>query len=368
VRGKVLECRGLRKAFAGERRFELGGQDGGLSFDAQGGELFALLGPSGCGKTTTLRIIGGFTPADSGTVIINGVDVTGHPPHARPTNTVFQSYALFPHLSVGANVAFGLTMERMPRREKRTRVAEVLGLVGLRGFERRQVAELSGGQQQRAALARAIAKRPAVLLLDEPLGALDLKLRKEMQDELARLKTSTSTTFVHVTHDQEEACAIADRIGVMRDGALVQVDRPFALYRNPRDTYVARFLDAGTIVRGHNVRHGDVIEIVHAGVGIRATAPAPERPASSTLAAVIPVDRVRLTSAHDPVGTNRTTGTVVRMVFTGSHFLAYVAVGMGLEVRASLTVDEANNGNHTVGTRTGVTWNPADVLLVDDVG
>jgi ABC-type Fe3+/spermidine/putrescine transport system ATPase subunit len=365
VNEPLIECRGLRKSYGGGGNFVLGGRDAGISFNVASGELFALLGPSGCGKTTTLRIIGGFLPVDAGRVVIQGNDVTGWPPYRRPTNTVFQSYALFPHMSVGANVAFGLSMEGIRGRDRRQRVAHALELVGLGGFQKRRVSDLSGGQQQRAALARALVKRPAVLLLDEPLGSLDLRLRKQMQDELVRLKTSTSTGFVHVTHDQEEACAIADRVGIMNNGNLIQVDEPFALYRRPRTTYVATFLDAGTVVRGPNSRVGDVIEIRGASFCVRAPAP-PE--GDCPRAAVIPPDRVRVTSSFEAPATNGSTGTVTRLVFTGTAFLMHATVGQTGEVKASLTVDEVRNLGETcaVGARVHLAWDPRDVILVDD--
>jgi ABC-type Fe3+/spermidine/putrescine transport system ATPase subunit len=363
----ALECSGLRKTYAGEHEFRLGAGGDGLSFSVGRGDLFALVGPSGCGKTTTLRIIGGFVPADEGRVLIEGIDVTRCPPYARPTNTVFQSYALFPHMSVGANVGFGLAMERVNRRERQTRVAEALELVGLGGSERRRVSELSGGQQQRAALARAIVKRPAILLLDEPLGALDLQLRKQMQDELARLKTSTSTTFIHVTHDQEEACAIADRIAVMKDGRVVQVDDPFSLYRRPRTTFVASFLDAGTIVRGRSVRHGDIVEIAGPELTVRAPAGNGERAVSQ--AAVIPADKIRVHEPATGVAEHPdAAGTITRIVFTGTNFLSYVLVGAELEIKVSVTAHEAASLGEglAVGRPVQLSWSPNDVILVDD--
>ena len=252
----ALTCTDLRLRYPGQDLYAVGSAAAGVSLSVNRGELFALLGPSGCGKTTTLRIIGGFIEPTTGKVEIEGVNVTRHQPYERPTNTVFQSYALFPHMRVDGNVAYGLKMDRVPRKEQGKRVGEALDLVGLSGMERRRISELSGGQQQRVALARALVKRPAVLLLDEPLGALDLKVRRQMQDELVRIKKSTGTTLIHVTHDQEEACAIADRIAVMKDGMIAQVDTPEALYRAPRNCYVASFIDAGTIVRGKNVRRG----------------------------------------------------------------------------------------------------------------
>jgi ABC-type Fe3+/spermidine/putrescine transport system ATPase subunit len=356
----VLECRGLRKRYGGRHAFALGASDGGVSFSVGRGELFALLGPSGCGKTTTLRIVGGFTPPDDGRVYVDGVDVTRRPPYARPTNTVFQSYALFPHLSVGSNVGFGLSMERVGRRARRARVREALELVGLAGFERRRVGELSGGQQQRAALARAIVKRPSVLLLDEPLGALDLKLRKQMQDELVRLKRSTSTTFVHVTHDQEEACAIADRIAVMRDGDIVQVDEPLALYQRPATTFVAGFLDAGTIVRGETSESGGVVTIAAPDVTVKA----PGRGIDGPVAAVVPVDKIALSSS----GAGDARGRVVRVVFTGVAFLVYVDVAGGLEFKVSAGADEVAAFDPPLepGREVVLSWRPEDVILTRD--
>jgi ABC-type Fe3+/spermidine/putrescine transport system ATPase subunit len=195
----MLRCTGLVKKYPGQEAYSLGGPDGGVDFDVAQGELFALLGPSGCGKTTTLRIVGGFVDATAGKVEVDGKDVTNKPPYARPTNTVFQNYALFPHLNVHANVEFGLKMDRVPRARRKERADEVLAVVGMSDFASRRISELSGGQQQRVALARALAKTPKVLLLDEPLGALDLRLRRQMQDELVRLKQSSGTTFVSRT-------------------------------------------------------------------------------------------------------------------------------------------------------------------------
>jgi ABC-type Fe3+/spermidine/putrescine transport system ATPase subunit len=360
----VLECRGLRKRYA-EEGFELGPSDAGLSLSVGRGEMFALLGPSGCGKTTTLRIIGGFTPPDEGRVLVDGVDITRRPPYARPTNTVFQSYALFPHLSVGSNVAFGLTMERVDRRTRRQRVTEALELVGLSGFERRRVSELSGGQQQRAALARALVKRPSVLLLDEPLGALDLKLRKQMQDELVRLKRSMSATFVHVTHDQEEACAVADRIAVMRDGDIVQVGEPLALYQRPATTFVASFLDAGTVIRGKTSESSRVVTIATPEVTVRA--PSHGFPNDTPVAAVIPVDKIELSySGNTDISGAR--GRVVRVVFTGAAFLIYVDVAGGREFKVSASVEKVETFDPPLepGREVALTWRPDDVILTKD--
>jgi len=219
----------------------------GVSLEVQRGEFIALLGPSGCGKTTLLRAVAGFVEPTSGEIRINGRSMTGVPPNLRPVNTVFQQYALFPHMTVIDNVAFG-PRRRVPGREVNKRVAEALGIVGLASLGTRFPRELSGGQQQRVALARAIINQPEVLLLDEPLGALDLKLRKRMQVELKRLHQQLGITFLFVTHDQEEALAMADRIGVMRDGAIVQLGSGADIYRNPATRYVADFIGEANLL------------------------------------------------------------------------------------------------------------------------
>src|SRR5690242_12714073 len=213
-----------------------------LDLEIRDGEFFCLLGPSGCGKTTTLNLIGGFVGPSEGTIWLSGRRIDNLPPHKRPVNTVFQSYALFPHMSVRANVAFGLKMDRVKRQETARRVDEALALVGLEEFGDRTPAQLSGGQQQRVAVARALVKRPAVLLLDEPLGALDLKLRQRLQVELAQIHREVGTTFVYVTHDQEEAMSMADRIAVMNEGAIEQLGTSVEIYRRPASRFVADFI------------------------------------------------------------------------------------------------------------------------------
>ncbi|MCL4767860.1 MAG: ABC transporter ATP-binding protein [Hyphomicrobiaceae bacterium] len=220
----------------------------GVSLDVQRGEFIALLGPSGCGKTTLLRAVAGFVEPTSGEIRINGRSMTVVPPNLRPVNTVFQQYALFPHMSVVDNVAFGPRRQRLPAREVEKRVSEALDMVGLASLGARFPRELSGGQQQRVALARALVNQPEVLLLDEPLGALDLKLRKRMQVELKRLHQQLGMTFLFVTHDQEEALAIADRIGVMRDGDIVQLGSGAEIYRNPATRYVADFIGEANLL------------------------------------------------------------------------------------------------------------------------
>ena len=222
----------------------------GVSLEVVGGEFFSLLGPSGCGKTTTLRMIGGFELPTGGTILLRGRDVTMDPPDKRPVNMVFQNYALFPHLNVGDNIAFGLRRRHVDGSEVRRRVAEALDLVHLAGYERRKPSQLSGGQQQRVALARALVNRPHVLLLDEPLGALDLKLRKQLQVELKRVQVEVGITFVYVTHDQEEALTMSDRIAVMNHGRVEQLGTPQELYERPRTRFVADFIGTTNLLSG----------------------------------------------------------------------------------------------------------------------
>jgi ABC-type Fe3+/spermidine/putrescine transport system ATPase subunit len=363
----TLSCRDLSKRYRGQDHYALGDEGEGISFEVGEGELFALLGPSGCGKTTTLRILGGFIEPTAGTVEIRGEDVTERAAYERPTNTVFQSYALFPHRNVADNVGFGLRMARVAKSEREDRVKQALAMVGLAGFEKRRVGELSGGQAQRAALARAMVNRPAALLLDEPLGALDLKLRKQMQDELVRLKQETQTSFVHVTHDQEEACAIADRIAIMDAGRIVQVDTPLDLYRHPATAYVAEFLGAGTIVRGRSRRDGTTVELEHSDLRLRGPAPASLN--GGPLAGVLPPDRIKLARAASPPGdAGGAAGVIERTTFTGSFFDCHVRVGSGLELRVSLTDAEIASlgGLPSSGTEVVATWQPDDVIFVAD--
>jgi spermidine/putrescine transport system ATP-binding protein len=232
-----------------------------LSLDIERGSFFALLGPSGCGKTTTLRLIGGFEDPTHGRVFLGNEDVTDHPPFRRDVNTVFQSYALFPHLTVARNVAFGLERRGHPRKEVRRRVSDMLDLVQLTGLEERRPDQLSGGQQQRVALARALVNQPRALLLDEPLGALDLRLRRQLQLELKRIQQELGLTFVHVTHDQEEALTMADSIAVMNEGRIEQLGSGEELYERPRTEFVARFLGTSNLIDGSvRARDGDMAQ------------------------------------------------------------------------------------------------------------
>ncbi|KJL23429.1 Spermidine/putrescine import ATP-binding protein PotA [Microbacterium oxydans] len=231
-----------------------------LSLDVQPGEFLSLLGPSGCGKTTTLRMIAGFEYPDGGDILISGRSVLNLPPYRREVNTVFQAYALFPHLTVAENVAYGLQQRRVPKAEQRERVSEALDMVQLRAFADRKPTQLSGGQQQRIALSRALINRPSVLLLDEPLAALDRQLREEMQLELKLLQARLGTTFVFVTHDQAEALSMSDRIAVMRAGRIEQLDAPDAIYAEPASAYVASFIGQQNFVHGTVRAAGDAVD------------------------------------------------------------------------------------------------------------
>jgi spermidine/putrescine transport system ATP-binding protein len=244
-RVNAIELRGVSKSFDDAVALHP------LDLDIRDGEFFCLLGPSGCGKTTTLNIIGGFTAPSSGVVRIAGDDMTKRPPNRRPVNTVFQSYALFPHLNVIENVSFGLRMARVHKREQRTRAHDALSLVGLGTFAERPVSQLSGGQAQRVAIARALVNKPSVLLLDEPLGALDLKLRKRLQTELSLIQRHVGTTFVFVTHDQEEAMALADRIVILNEGRIEQIGTPEEIYRRPASLFAADFIGESNIFHGN---------------------------------------------------------------------------------------------------------------------
>ena len=324
---KYLEIRNITKIFQTPEGGELRALDD-VSLDIVSGEFFILLGPSGCGKTTLLRSIAGLEYPDSGEIILQGERIDDKPPYERPVNTVFQSYALFPHMTVGANIAFGLEMEKIAKEEIVTRVDEALELVQLAGYGARMPSQLSGGQQQRVALARALAKKPKVLLLDEPLSALDLKLRRGMQVELKRLQRETGITFVFVTHDQEEAMSMGDRIAVFSQGKIVQLDTPVEVYRRPINAYVADFIGETNLIKGTAVIGGISLP---GGNILPANQLAEDSviPSSGEVTVAIrPEDLV-----ISPGG--MISGTVRDVIFTGDSVRIYVMVG-DVEVIASL--------------------------------
>src|SRR5690242_19570425 len=277
-----------------------------------GGEFFTMLGPSGCGKTTTLRLIAGFERLDEGVIRLDGDDVSRRPPHKRRVNTVFQSYALFPHLTVADNVAFGLRYQRCTKAERAKRVGEAMELVQLTGMGERRPAQLSGGQQQRVALARAIVLAPPVLLLDEPLGALDARLRVDLQAELKRIQQTLGITFIYVTHDQDEALTMSDRVAVMRGGKIQQCGEPRELYEQPATAFVANFLGASNLIP---VRVAGAGRLTLGDFAL--SAPAVDGAGRDALAMIRP-ERVRL-EPHGTAGENRVPGMVEEVVYMGFH-------------------------------------------------
>jgi spermidine/putrescine transport system ATP-binding protein len=305
----------------------------GINLDMPPGEFFSLLGPSGCGKTTTLRLIAGFERPDEGQIVLDGVDMAQTPPHKRNVNTVFQNYALFPHLNVYDNVSFGLRYKDIDRREIRRQVGEALALVRLEGMERRRPSQLSGGQQQRVALARALVLNPAVLLLDEPLGALDAKLRKALQIELKALQEEVGITFIYVTHDQEEALTMSDRLAVMSNGRVEQVGTPSDVYEEPSTAYVADFLGVSNLMEasadggGHDgqarIRLGD-FQLAAAGG---------ETDARGEVKITIRPERVQLEDSGT-TGENRVPGMVERVVYVGSTMQVIVHLASGQTLQA----------------------------------
>jgi putrescine transport system ATP-binding protein len=308
-----------------------------LSLDIFEREFFALLGPSGCGKTTLLRLLAGFQTPDQGRILLDGVDIAPLPPHRRPVNMMFQSYALFPHLTVEGNIAFGLKQESLPKAEIAGRVAEMLALVKLEGFEKRKPDHLSGGQRQRVALARALVKRPRVLLLDEPLAALDKKLRGETQFELMRLKERLGLTFIIVTHDQEEAMTVADRIGVMDHGRLIQVATPPDIYERPNSRWVADFIGDVNLIEGRVAEaSADEIIIEADAVGKLRAAGAVEAKPGDTIWLSLRPEKLRI--AHDPPtsGANKISGVVWDIGYLGDISVYHVRLDSGLMMKATV--------------------------------
>ena len=331
----------------------------GVDLTIDDGEFFALLGPSGCGKTTTLRMIAGLDLPTEGSLRIFGEEVGMAPPDRRPVNTVFQAYALFPHMTVRQNIEFGLRMRRVKDPERSQRVAEAIGMVRLAGMEDRRPDQLSGGQQQRVALARALVNQPKVLLLDEPLGALDLKLRQEMQQELKALQHQVGITFVFVTHDQEEALAMSERIGVMSEGRLLQVGSPREIYERPASRFVADFIGRTNLIEASVESAGTVR--LPSGVRIEAET---SMPAGSAVAVSLRPERARL----QPRGTAAAEGSSldgeVRDITYLGHAVVYkVAVGpMSVEVRSEGEVGQP----FAVGAEVTVSWDRGAAAVVAD--
>jgi len=363
--GADVEVRGITKRFGAVVAVDT------VSFVIRGGEFFSLLGPSGCGKTTTLRVIGGFEHADTGEVMIAGRSMGQTPPNRRETNMVFQRLALFPHYTVFDNVAFGLRMKRLPEGDIRRRVGDALDLVQMPGLAARRISELSGGQQQRVALARALVNRPRVLLLDEPLSSLDLKLRLQMQEELKRLQRELGTTFVYVTHDQGEALAMSDRVAVMDAGHLLQVGPPMEIYEEPRTRFVANFIGDANLVDGTVESLGGAIVVIRAGRhSVSARRQGWERTGQSVTLCVRP-ERVQVTIATAPgPGTppgaaqrgGELRGRIEDRAFSG-YVVKYRLAIDGLRLHAAVPYV---NGTplYEIGDTVAASWEPQQAVTV----
>jgi spermidine/putrescine transport system ATP-binding protein len=329
------------------------------------GEFFSLLGPSGCGKTTSLRMIAGFEQPDAGRIVLQGEDVTDVRPNRRPVNMVFQHYALFPHMSVYDNVAFGLKVKHVPRAEHKERVREMLRVVSLEGLDKRRARQLSGGQQQRVALARALVNRPAALLLDEPLGALDVKLRKHMQLELKRIQSTLGTTFVYVTHDQEEALAMSDRIAVMNGGLVEQTGSPREIYEHPSTAFVADFIGS---LNAFDLRIDELVgqnAVMRLGEGGRiVVAVGGGHGTGETLRAAVRPERVHIAQAGTAAagGGSHLDGTIAETVFLGMYLQYHVDTPAGRLVSHRLADDSL--GQLEAGSPVTLSWEPEQASLL----
>lgn len=345
-----LSIQGARKTFGAVKAVD------GVTLDINENEFFALLGASGSGKTTLLRMLAGFETLSAGEVLLEGVSIANQPPNQRPVNLMFQSYALFPHMSVAQNIAYGLEMEKLPRAQIKARVDEILQVIQLDHLAKRKPDHLSGGQRQRVALARALVKRPKVLLLDEPLGALDKKLRSEMQLELKRLQAEFGITFVIVTHDQEEALVMADRIAIMQDGALLQVGTPHEIYETPETRFAAGFIGVMNFLpvtrRGATYQASD-------GVTIGTAGPSSLPDGSSAEAAIRP-ERLHVGTAGD----NTLNGKIVTIAYHGLDLLVHVATPISnTPVIARMTADVADTLNPKIGQPITLSWAAKDTRI-----
>jgi spermidine/putrescine transport system ATP-binding protein len=334
-----------------------------VSLDIRSGEFFSMLGPSGCGKTTTLRMIGGFELPTAGRIELRGRDVTHDPPDKRPVNMVFQNYALFPHLDVGDNIAFGLRRRSVEKGEARRRVAEALDLVHLAGYEKRKPNQLSGGQQQRVALARALVNRPNVLLLDEPLGALDLKLRKQLQIELKRVQTEVGITFVYVTHDQEEALTMSDRIAVMNRGKVEQLGTPEELYERPTTRFVADFIGTTNLLSGAVERAAQGTALIRLDGGDTCVVAGDRLAVGATVELSIRPESIHIKASNgtSPAGPDPIRGEVEQVAYLGGNVQYHVRTSGGLSITA---LAPKTGLRLPVGSAVDVVWQPAEALVL----
>jgi spermidine/putrescine ABC transporter ATP-binding subunit len=357
-----LALDGLSKAFGEVRAVD------DVSFALRRGEFYSLLGPSGCGKTTTLRLVAGFERPDAGRILLRGEDITGHPPNHRNVNTVFQHYALFPHLSVEQNVAYGLKQRGLPKEELRRRLERVLATVRLTELRDRHPRQLSGGQQQRVALARSLVNEPAVLLLDEPLAALDLKLRKAMQGELKKLQERVGITFLYVTHDQEEALTLSDRIAVMSAGRILQEGTPEGIYERPESRFVADFIGQTNFFEGRveeTTREATVVRESSGGFVLRCAPAAWVVPGQQVSVAVRP-EKIGPANGQllDGVGANRLTGTLTRRTYLGDLVQYHVLLPGGAEVMWQRQNEADDEAGWVIGESVELGWEGSAALVL----
>ncbi len=361
----AVEVRDVWKFFPAPRGGEKVAAVRGVTLEIQRGEFFTMLGPSGCGKTTTLRMIAGFEVPSKGEVFIQGEPMSTVPPHRRPANMVFQNYALFPHLTVGQNVAFGLTIKRTPADERKRRVTEALELVQLAGMEDRRPSQLSGGQQQRVALARALINEPAVLLLDEPLGALDLKLRKAMQLELKHLQDRVGITFIYVTHDQEEALTMSDRVAVMNGGIALQVDSPKEIYERPNTRFVADFIGETNFLNG-KVTHTDsgIAQVAVAGEQVKSQVGSDEVKVDQDVTVAVRPEKLAIA----PPGKNENhalQGTIQEIVYIGTDTRYVVKLTSGETAVARVqNLSGRDLEEYNAGDQVSIGWRPGDARIL----
>lgn len=338
----LVELRNVTKNFDDQQVLK------GINLKIYENEFLTLLGPSGCGKTTTLRIIGGFEDADGGELLFGGIEISKLPPYKREINTVFQKYALFPHLNVFDNIAFGLTIKKTEKSVVKQKVERMLQLVGLSGFEKRDITSLSGGQQQRVAIARALINEPKVLLLDEPLGALDAKLRKEMQTELKKIQKEVGITFIYVTHDQEEALSMSDTVVVMNDGEIQQIGAPTDIYNEPENRFVARFIGESNIIEGNMIKDClvkfDDFEFECVDKGFKP---------NEEVEVVLRPEDIDIVEPDE----NKICGTVKSVVFKGVHY--EIMVETKYRDYMIHTTDF-----HPVGLEVGLTFGPDDIHVM----